>query len=45
MTKLSRNAIIILILIIPISLWLNFYAYYKYGKSLINIKGRHKNKK
>lgn len=34
--QMSRNTIIILILLIPISIWLNLYAYYKYGRLLIN---------
>lgn len=42
---MSRNLIIILVLLIPVSLWLNFYAYYKYGKSLIKFKVKRKNKK
>jgi ACR3 family arsenite efflux pump ArsB len=33
--KMSRNTMIILILLVPLGLWLNLYAYYKYGRSLI----------
>jgi hypothetical protein len=36
---MSKNYIIVLVLIAPIAIWLNLYAYYKYGKSLINLKG------
>jgi hypothetical protein len=36
---MSKNIIVILVLIMPIAIWLNLYTYYKYGKSLINIKG------
>ena len=32
---MSRNTIILLILLVPLGIWLNLYAYYKYGKSLI----------
>jgi hypothetical protein len=31
---MSRNTMIILILLIPVSIWLNLYAYYKYGKAI-----------
>lgn len=31
---MSKNTIIILVLIMPISLWINMYVYYKYGRSL-----------
>ena len=31
---MSKTTIIVLVLIMPISLWINMYVYYKYGKSL-----------
>lgn len=35
---MSKNLITILILLIPVSIWINFYTYYKYGRSLIKRK-------
>jgi hypothetical protein len=33
--EMSRNTMIIMILLVPLAIWLNLYAYYKYGRALI----------